>query len=102
MKNAKLQFKIQNFLVFIFLIFLLSKPSFADEFFLDRPLGVEVISDNEVLVTDGGGYDWSNNGSEIFIFNKKNVESTIFECQKKPTPAPGTTPPGGGGAPRQP
>lgn len=49
--------------------FTLSRVS-ALEPLLDRPLEIEVLANGELLVTDGGGRDWTNEGSEVFIFDR--------------------------------
>lgn len=56
-----------------FLLFLIT-PSYviSSEDFLDRPLGVTVLPDASVLITDGGGVSWSNNGSELYRINTNN------------------------------
>ncbi len=51
----------------IFLFFLLKQPSFH----FQRALGFQILKNGNILVTDGGGYDWTNTGSKVFIINRK-------------------------------
>lgn len=38
---------------------------------LERPLGFVVLSDGRLLITDGGGIDWNDSGSEVMIIDRK-------------------------------
>ena len=41
----------------------------SDGFFFQRALGFQVLPDGDFLVTDGGGADWSDRGSKVFIID---------------------------------
>lgn len=41
------------------------------EIILDRPFGVERLENGNTLIADGGGRDWTNQGSEIIEVNQK-------------------------------
>src|SRR6056297_3186279 len=51
----------------ISLFFLLKQP----DFHFQRALGFQILGSGNILVTDGGGYDWTNTGSKVFIINRK-------------------------------
>lgn len=38
---------------------------------LERPLGFVELPDDRLLVTDGGGFDWNDSGSEVMIIDRK-------------------------------
>jgi hypothetical protein len=45
-------------------------PVYADNSYLDRPLEFELLDNGNLLVTDGGGSDWTTTDSQVFIFNR--------------------------------
>jgi len=60
-------------IVFLLSFFIFSSTVHAEDYQLDRPLEFEVLDDGEVLVVDGGGSDWTTEGSEVFIFKDNQV-----------------------------
>lgn len=46
-------------------VFLMSQKTQAQEVILDRPFGVERLTNGHTLIADGGGRDWTDQGSEI-------------------------------------
>jgi len=65
---------IKNKTIFLafFLFFLASKRVVLakTDYFLDRPLEIEILENGNFLVADGGGWDWTNQGSELLIINR--------------------------------
>jgi len=43
----------------------------SDGFFFQRALGFQVLADGNLLVTDGGGADWSDRGSKVFMIDAR-------------------------------
>jgi len=50
----------------IFLFFSMISRANASDLYLERPLGFRTLNNGNVLMADGGGIDWTNNGSHIF------------------------------------
>jgi len=66
-------------ILIVFCLFFLPQPAVALEPELDRPFEVEVLQNQDLLVADGGGRDWTTEGSEVFIFNKKGEVEWHFQ-----------------------
>ncbi len=43
----------------------------GNSFHFEKALGFQILDDNNILVTDGGGHKWENSGSKVFIINRK-------------------------------
>lgn len=61
------------FLLFVLALFLASAV-LAQEVELDRPLEISLLGNDELLIVDGGGRDWTSRGGEIFIFDREGNE----------------------------
>ncbi len=48
-------------------------------FFFQRALGFQVLADGRVLVTDGGGADWSDTGSKVFMVDRQGGVSRLID-----------------------
>ncbi len=46
---------------------------------LVRPLGCVVLDDGRYLITDGGGPNWSDEGSKILIINREGTVEWVFD-----------------------
>lgn len=46
---------------------------------LVRPLGCVILDDGRYLITDGGGPNWSDDGSKVLIINREGTVEWIFD-----------------------
>ena len=46
---------------------------------LIRPLGCVILGDGRYLITDGGGPNWSDDGSKILIINREGTVEWVFD-----------------------
>jgi len=51
----------------------------TDDFIVHRIPGFQVLSDGRILVTDGGGSDWSDRGSKVFIVDRRGRVSWRYD-----------------------
>ncbi|MBU1126798.1 hypothetical protein KKF11_00425 [Patescibacteria group bacterium] len=69
------------FLIFCFL-FLFLKPSPAsasNEVILERPLGITILENRNLLVADGGGKDWTTNGAKVIELTRNGEIVWIYD-----------------------
>ncbi len=79
-KKFFFRFKRGLFILFLFLFLIKGRVfAFGKDKFLQRPLSVELIDNNQILVADGGGENWSNNGSKILMINRKNQVKVVYD-----------------------
>ncbi len=71
------------FVLLFLLAFFFVKLDFSQaqeqEAILDRPLGIERLANGHTLIADGGGQDWTNQGSEIIEIDSEGKVVWSFQ-----------------------